>query len=590
MYKSKYFVYEKPKGETINDKLSKDVKVAVTAWEGEGLQKWRKPLTKVPVGLTIRYVTKLKDKLYARKGGCVTINNTKKKFLMLTNFKLNRGWSVQYKNINSSNSVVGIYYDPEKEVKRLEKSFVKVDKEVSFKKELVKPLTTEEKEALLNDYYYKQGFFVGRDLLFRTIKEEEPSSNITRSFVDKWLKKQVLYQLTKPSKRTRDIARFISKNPYRIVQCDYLSKPDYTIFTCIDLFSRYAFARLMKSSPNTKHSIQGMKYVIDQFKKMSKEDRPVHLVQCDNGSEFKGQFKEFLDKEDIKVLYGIASNSNSQAVVENYNGRLLRLLNRYKIAENERGMSQEIIDKEVDVINRSYNRTIGFSPIDALIKENQPTVLKNLEKNQKIDFEETDDIKINDKVRLKIIDKRKIGRKDINWTEEVFTVAKIVRPRKHPNNPIKYKVEDKTGKLLRGYLQRNDIQVVTGQQNKDKINIDYDIEKLVGRDVLDNRIYYMVKWKGRNQSENSLVLRSKLLEQDPDTVKVFLQSKYNTGIVEKFVGKRKRGTALYWDVKWKGRDSSENRVDVLSTDLQRLPYAKRDFGMGNNEKEIKKAL
>ena len=109
---------------------------------------------------------------------------------------------------------------------------------------------------------------------------------------------------------------------------------------------------------------------------------------------------------------------------------------------------------------------------------------------------------------------------------------------------------------------------------------------------IGNRIYYEMKWKGYNHSENTDVLRTELMSND-ETKQMVIDFEAGVkqkakGVVERLVSVRKIDNANYWTIKWVGKPTSENKKDVLSTDLQKLPWAKRDYGMGKTQKEVTK--
>lgn len=404
-----------------------------------------------------------------------------------------------------------------------------------------KNLTEKEITKLLESIYYDKGFYVGADYLYKIAHKENP--NIRRSEVRKFIENQYLYQMTKPPRKTKELARFFSKGPLNIVQIDCISKPYVKMFCIIDIFSRYAFAYKIPKINGT-IIIKQMERAMNAYKKIS--SRPIRMVMSDNGPEFKNKtFKNFAKEHNIKLMYGIAQNPNNQAIVEVFNKTIMKLLTRYRISHNQIALTQPIINKELRAYNKSFNRMIGMTPEDAIKPENLEEVLQTIQKNQRIPKQKTKEatkktkvyytksntsriLDTGDKVRLKLIDDSKISRRETYWTEEVFTIQSIVLSRKNPGNPIKYKVMDKKREPLKGYFHRNDLQKINKVLNKDKVHLHYTIEKLVKRIKVGKRIKFLVKWRNHPHSENTEEFRSSLMKDVPNLVKEFEKKNINS--------------------------------------------------------------
>ena len=149
---------------------------------------------------------------------------------------------------------------------------------------------------------------------------------------------------------------------------------------------------------------KAMGKMLKNFKRKSKQDHPIHLTMSDNGPEMKNKtMAAFMKKHDIKHNFGIAARPENQAIIERFNGTIMKLVNRFSMANNETKITQTMLNQELHAYNNSYNRVTKFSPIDALKPENHEAVLKNTQKNQRMDFQEKTDVVVGDKVRLAII-------------------------------------------------------------------------------------------------------------------------------------------------------------------------------------------
>ena len=153
-FTSSYFTYKKKK-ESVNDKISKNILKTLEKWGSEGYEKWCFPFEALPLGMHVRYITKIKKGgkilIKARKGGVLTkiVDESEDvQYLVLKNPVLQRSWSVQFRNLiplTLEEVDVGIYYQKEEFEKKTSKK--KLGKLNKLKKKLVKKcLIVEEKE------------------------------------------------------------------------------------------------------------------------------------------------------------------------------------------------------------------------------------------------------------------------------------------------------------------------------------------------------------------------------------------------------------------------------------------------------------
>tara|TARA_Y100000310_G_scaffold307177_1_gene349050 strand:- start:238 stop:1593 length:1356 start_codon:yes stop_codon:yes gene_type:complete len=447
-YKSKYFEYTYDSTTiTQNNYLSKQLIATIRDWYDHGYVKWNLSLYDIPSGIHIRYISNIDGIPKIRLGGTVTINDTTKRFILLKNLANNRGWSIQYTNIKQTD-ILGVYWNPEKSEQFLNKKIKQYLKSFPPAK-ILNPI---QKYELIGEYYYNKGYNIGRDALYKIIKKYE-DVNIVRKDVDNFLKNQVLYKLTKPCKRHCIIPGFIPKYPYKIIQLDYVSKPNITIFTAIDVFSRYGIARKVKK-PSDVASIKGLDFVLKIFRQISNEDRPVRLILCDNDYAFYNDlFNKMTQKHKIKVLYGIPQN---KSIIKRFNKHLLMLLQYH----SQPNITQYTINNILKIYNQSENPITLYSPIDALSPKNKEIIFKNLNNNYNIDFDDTDDLHVGDKVYLRL--QQPNNEKINNWSTEIFNIQQIIRSQK---SPIQYRITNIKGKILNDNFYRSELKLLNSSHN-----------------------------------------------------------------------------------------------------------------------------
>ena len=349
--------------------------------------------------------------------------------------------------------------------------------------------------AILHDLYYdsKSGYG-GIDSLVRSVRKS--GYYIPTRKIKDWLKLQDSYTLHNPVrirfKRNRIIVNKIDDQ----WQADLVEMQDKSkenkgyryILTCIDVFSKYAWALPLKSKTG--------EAVTKAFKQMIKKGRKPLYLQTDNGAEFyNNKVQRFLKTNGI--YHFSTYNETKASVVERFNRTLKSKMYRYFTAKNTRRYIH-VLKNLVDNYNQSYHRSIKMSPLD-VNKSNEKKVYHNLYPPEKqihtLRFKEGDSVRIS---KLKgAFQKGYLP----GWSDEIFTVYKIVK-----KNPIVYKLKDYHNEILKGNFYREELQKVT----RKKADYYYQIEKIVSKKGKGRKRMYKVKWRGWPSSFNSWVLKDDL--------------------------------------------------------------------------------
>ena len=91
-------------------------------------------------------------------------------------------------------------------------------------------------------------------------------------------------------------------------------------------------------------------------------------IQCDEGSEFKGEFNKDMMARKIQIRRGIPGNHRSQGIVENFNKLLSQRLFAYQYdMEFYGGRNTEWVNR-LPMVVRGFNqsKSIGMVPADAI--------------------------------------------------------------------------------------------------------------------------------------------------------------------------------------------------------------------------------
>ena len=539
---------------TINDEFTNDMEETKKDWSEEADLIITKDFEKkIKLGDYIKYIVKnKKGKEMARVGGIATKKTDK--FFMLMNGVTKVAWSVQYEN------VVVLYQmktehtpkneTPEskelrikqKEIKKKlrkekidkmkerakkasekkeekqdakeEKQEAKDDKENQLKDEEAekkikekqlkdeeaekkKSPTNDEIDKILHKLYYDENLTYGRDKLFKTTQER--GLNIPRHKIEKWLKSQKLYQMTKPAKKQKNFQIIQSKDVNKVWNIDLVEIQDAVVLACIDSFSRYAYGRVIPNKTSLS-VVNGLKSIFKEAK-----TKP-SMVVSDNGPEFIGRQTEALLKtKKIKHLTTTPHNPQANGKIERLNRTMKDLFKKMNMKSTDESlkMTQKVLSEILISYNTSYHSKIKMSPIEALKEENQEKVESINKKHASFETINADDIKVGDKVRTVVKHENKEAKQyRANWSEEVYEVKTIRRPKNILARPIQYKLQDTGGlkKEHRGYFTRNEIQVIGDDiQGEDKMSVKHTPEKI----VKEKGDEYMIKWKGFRASEST---------------------------------------------------------------------------------------
>lgn len=214
------------------------------------------------------------------------------------------------------------------------------------------PPITKGQELQLYSIYYTEKFMFGRDKLFKLLQERDIS--ISRRQLQDWLKKQEIYQLYAPKRKTRKLISTILDKPLKQLGIDLIDFQNHEyngyryILTCIDLFSKKAYAQPLKTKTD-KEVAQAMRQIIRVI------NNQIHSVRSDNGSEFISKyFKDLMNKHNIKQVFSLPHTPQSNGNIERFNGILKRLIL----------MSSKLDDnfnwpKMLQLLIYNYNQTIS---------------------------------------------------------------------------------------------------------------------------------------------------------------------------------------------------------------------------------------
>jgi hypothetical protein len=218
----------------------------------------------------------------------------------------------------------------------------------------------------------------------------------------------------------------------------YLSQNNSTLAFCniMDLYSKFAYSHVFVIGGNNIKSSQSKQTFKEFLEIIKKFNYKIESVVTDLGTEYQGEFQQYLKELGIKQYTADSGNKKITSPIERFNGTLRVALEKYKY------LFHKLDNKELENILYSYNNT-HHSSID-----NTPeNVLKN-----NIDLSNINKEKINNYHIVKpiegyvriLINKgifKKLGQ---NYSDEIYKIEKFIplKNRYLLDNGITYPLED----------------------------------------------------------------------------------------------------------------------------------------------------
>jgi len=331
-------------------------------------------------------------------------------------------------------------------------------------------LTNAENKYLQKKYYDSTfpASYSGPEKFYQAVKDEG-RYNIPKTKIIKFLRSQHVYTTNKniirKFKRNRvivdgfdtqwdmdliDFSKYVKENDgYRYV------------LICIDIFSRYLWARPCK----TKYGAEISAELID----ILSEGRKPLTIRTDSGREMTNAT---LQNQVYKAL-NIKHFSTSNELQANYAERVIKTIKSKLFRIMRKNRKYRYIDSLENVVT-GYNRTVhtstGYAP-ESVTKDNEeevriseylirtkkenaiPRIVKNKYAAAKV---KPYKFKINDSVRITKTRNNFDRFYDENWTGEVFTVIKRFRSQ----NINKYQLADKKDDELQGTFYETEMQKI----------------------------------------------------------------------------------------------------------------------------------
>lgn len=301
--------------------------------------------------------------------------------------------------------------------------------------------------------------------------------NILRSDCAAFLQKQPAYQLAKEAKH-RVNKPILAKYPNQtwgldLIDCSaYASKNQQFryILTVVDLFSRKVWLGKLK--------LKEPRFVVAQFQSIVNRAGVVpDSLLSDNGTEFKGDFREYLLQHEIQPRYSRAYSPQSNGLVERANLDIRRIARALMVRNNDQKWATRLSEIE-SAKNSAYNSSIkatadavwvpnktrlSVRDLPGALAGNNAQLAARLSLKQKAirdvaSFRQTE-FDLGDEVRVKmsalfsdVRRKTKAGltkELPVTWSPDIFVIHRAIQPRQSLLERKRYVLRNDEGELVK---------------------------------------------------------------------------------------------------------------------------------------------
>jgi transposase InsO family protein len=313
--------------------------------------------------------------------------------------------------------------------------------------------------------------------------------------IKNWLSKQDTYTLHRPAYRKFQRRRVIVPGINYQWAADLVDvsslKTDNDghtfLLTVIDVFSKKAAcaALLRKSGP----------CVARAFKTVLEEaDTPPKKLQTDKGSEFYNKDVKPLLKQYKITMFSTENDDIKSGIIERFNRTLKSRMWKYFTANNTHRYL-DVLQDFINSYNNNYHSSIKMTP-NQVRKDNEHEVWNNLYGTYQNPSKPK--LKLGDCVRISKTSRTFKKGYMPNWSEELFTVASVLR-----TIPVTYRIKEENDELIAGTFYEKELQKV----ERKKV---FEIEAILDTRVFKRQKQSFVKWKGYPNTYNTWINNNQL--------------------------------------------------------------------------------
>jgi hypothetical protein len=258
--------------------------------------------------------------------------------------------------------------------------------------------------------------------------------------VKEFIEKQVVSQVHKKiEKRKSKYKHFLASFPNEIFQIDLLDYQKYAqqnrgfkwVLICIDVFTRKAYGKPVKNKTAN--------LVKEAFKSIGVLPA---VIFHDEGNEFKGEFRKFIDEKNIVDVENESKNHNALGIVDRFSRTIKTAISKYMTANSTTKWHTEL-SRLIEIYNDTPHRGIALikpEDVEGDAKNEIDISTLNYHKqteSQKVHKKEHP-LKIGDNVRTLINKGTFTKGYEITYSKNVYIIERIEHSKATLNNGKTY--------------------------------------------------------------------------------------------------------------------------------------------------------
>ena len=352
----------------------------------------------------------------------------------------------------------------------------------------------------LREVYYepaRAGSFAG-------VKALAQAAGVSIARTKAWLSQQLTYTLHKEARR-----RYVTR-PYRTNKIDAQWQADLVemielhnvndgyryLLTVIDLFSRYAWAKPLRSKSAADVTLAFRNILAEGERKPKK-------LQTDNGREFENApFQLMLNENGIQFF--TISSAHKAAVVERFERTLKGKMWKY-FTHTGSHRWLDVLPRILKSYNASNHRSIEMAPSQVNYQNEMQLWERQQQKGpQRVTQRDIHSVLlVGDTVRISHV--KKVFNKGYlpSWSDQVYTVSRVIQTPKIEaafRGPVQYIITDFNGENIKGAFYGFELQKVPPPER-------FRVQEVLRQRVRarDGVTEYFVRWMGYGEEFDSWV-------------------------------------------------------------------------------------
>lgn len=397
-------------------------------------------------------------------------------------------------------------------ISRFSKDWVFDGQNVIFKPLQIIAVPEDHKVELLTEMYKDPMFSLAKGINAFYDSVRKMFVGITRKDVTAFLRKQEEYQLTFVKKKTVQKPIFATYSNERW-GCDLIDMNQYLkhnkqyryILTVIDFFSRKAFATPLKTK-DLESTIQGFEKILSE---QTNNTVPNYLI-CDNGSEF--ELSEWCRQKHITLIHTQSHSPTQNAMIENFNGSLRRLIRANFVRTNELVWVDDL-QMLLNNWNNKKHGTTKYAP-NELWKYGNSRVSGKVRDNEELGLQSQDQ-------KISLVKQKAISRAEAqieSLKNQSLSVGDTVRVRTEAlHAPLRQTIKNHWGKLITVKFSTKIyvISKIIKARGKTSLALDkYELKDMKGKVLLEE---FNLKYPNKVLKPRHMSITD-LMKVDKDTV------------------------------------------------------------------------